>query len=224
MALREGTKSAAIGTFEPMRRIVLELGSRLVALGHLDVANDVFHLSTRDLEAFLLGHWDGSGARAIATDRKDQRRAWLAESPPDVITCSGGRVTAPGPVSARLESPVARPTAGELTRWRGLPASAGRCSGVARVLHSPSEGNRLRRGEILVAPSTDPGWTPLFLRAGAIVMETGGYISHGAIVAREYGLPAVINMPGILHHINDGDNLLVDGDSGEVIRVTECRA
>jgi pyruvate,water dikinase len=220
LALREGTKSAAIGTFEPMRRIFLELGRRLVALGHVDEAADVFHLSTRDLEAFMLGHWDGRGARALAADRKDQRRAWLAESPPDVITCSGGRVTAPGLVPARPESPFMPPSDGEATRWHGLPASAGRCSGVARVLHSPSEGGRLRRGEILVAPSTDPGWTPLFLRAGAIVMETGGYISHGAIVAREYGLPAVINLPGILQHISDGDQLVVDGDSGDVIRVT----
>jgi pyruvate,water dikinase len=70
-----------------------------------------------------------------------------------------------------------------------------------------------------VAPSTDPGWTPLFLRAGAVVMETGGYISHGAIVAREYGLPAVVNLPGILQHIADGDRLIVDGDLGEVIRL-----
>ena len=71
-------------------------------------------------------------------------------------------------------------------------------------------------GEILVTPSTDPGWTPLFLRAGALVMETGGYLSHGAIVAREFGIPAVVNIPGVLDRVHDGDKLLVDGNRGIV--------
>jgi pyruvate,water dikinase len=75
----------------------------------------------------------------------------------------------------------------------------------------------LQNGEVLVAPSTDPGWTPLFLRASAVVMETGGYLSHGAIVAREYGIPAVVNIPGLLDRVRDGQHLLVDGDAGKVI-------
>ena len=70
--------------------------------------------------------------------------------------------------------------------------------------------------EILVTPSTDPGWTPLFLRAGGLVMETGGYLSHGAIVAREFGIPAVVNIPGVLDRVHDGDKLLVDGNRGIV--------
>jgi pyruvate,water dikinase len=74
-------------------------------------------------------------------------------------------------------------------------------------------------GAILVAPSTDPSWTPLFLKAGALVMETGGYISHGAIVAREFGIPAVVNLPGILARIRTGDVLEVDGTRGIVRRL-----
>ncbi len=70
---------------------------------------------------------------------------------------------------------------------------------------------------MLVAPSTDPGWTPLFLRASAVVAEVGGYLSHGAIVAREYGLPAVANIPGLLEAVRDGSQLSVDGDTGEVL-------
>ena len=69
-----------------------------------------------------------------------------------------------------------------------------------------------------MAPCTDPGWTPLFLRAAAIVMETGGYLSHGAIVAREYGIPAVANVPGILEALADSDPVLVDGTAGPVVR------
>jgi len=67
-----------------------------------------------------------------------------------------------------------------------------------------------------VAPTTDPGWTPLLLRASAIVVESGGAGSHGAIVAREYGIPAVLNIPGVMQLIQDGQNLVVDGDEGKV--------
>jgi pyruvate,water dikinase len=69
---------------------------------------------------------------------------------------------------------------------------------------------------VLVAPTTDPGWTPLFLRASALVLEVGGYLSHGAIVAREYGIPAVVNIPGVLGAVREGQRLTVDGDAGRV--------
>jgi pyruvate,water dikinase len=108
--------------------------------------------------------------------------------------------------------------------WHGIGVSSGQVTGIARVIRHPEEGVRLGHGEILVAPSTDPGWTPLFLRAKAVVMEIGGYLSHGAIVAREYGLPAVVNMPGILDHIKDGDTLTVDGDGATVRRIEHPRA
>ena len=74
----------------------------------------------------------------------------------------------------------------------------------------------MQRGDVLVAPSTDPGWTPLFLRASAIVMETGGYLSHGAVVAREFGIPAVVNVRDAMEKISNGDRLQVDGDHGVV--------
>ena len=80
------------------------------------------------------------------------------------------------------------------------------------------EAERLMEGDVLVAPSTDPGWTPLFLRASALVMETGGYLSHGAIVAREFGIPAVANVPGILAALKDGETIRVDGSAGRVAR------
>lgn len=76
--------------------------------------------------------------------------------------------------------------------------------------------DRLQPGDIMVAPSTDPGWTPLFLKAGAVVMETGGFLSHGAIVAREYGVPAVVNIPGVMRVIKDGYQVVVDGDEGKI--------
>jgi pyruvate,water dikinase len=98
---------------------------------------------------------------------------------------------------------------------RGTPASAGRVTAAARVILDPV-GATLKPGEILVAPSTDPGWTPLFLTAGGLVMEMGGAMSHGSIVAREYGIPAVVGVPGATERIESGQVLTVDGSAGTV--------
>ena len=97
----------------------------------------------------------------------------------------------------------------------GTPASAGRVTGTARVIIDPV-GAHLQPGEILVAPSTDPGWTPLFLTAGGLVMEMGGANSHGAVVAREYGIPAVVGVPGATARIVTGQKITVDGSAGTV--------
>src|SRR6266536_3485692 len=99
---------------------------------------------------------------------------------------------------------------------RGSPASPGVASGTARVIRSPA-GARLEPGEILVVPSTDPGWTPLFLTAGALVMEMGGMMSHGAVVAREYGIPAVVGVAGATEQITTGQRVTVDGSAGTVV-------
>ena len=98
---------------------------------------------------------------------------------------------------------------------KGTPASAGIVTGKARVILDPTNAY-LEPGEILVAPSTDPGWTPLFLTAGALVMEMGGAISHGAVVAREYGIPAVVGVHGATEHIITGQHIIVDGSNGIV--------
>jgi pyruvate,water dikinase len=120
-----------------------------------------------------------------------------------------GRIT----VSAQ---PMASPS--ESGTWSGIAVSPGTATGAARILYTPTDAARLQQGDVLVAPSTDPGWTPLFLRASAIVVETGGFLSHGAIVAREYGIPAVANIPGILNALRDGESITVDGSRGCVVR------
>ncbi len=99
---------------------------------------------------------------------------------------------------------------------RGLGISPGRATGTVRVLRSPHEAQRLQPGEILVAVSTDPGWTPLFLRAGAVVLELGSMLSHGAVLAREYRLPAVVNVPGATSLLKEGQRVTVDGRRGMV--------
>jgi phosphohistidine swiveling domain-containing protein len=101
-------------------------------------------------------------------------------------------------------------------RLQGMGISRGLVTGVVRVLHSIDEAGRLQTGEILVAHATDPGWTPLFLKAGGLVMEMGGMLSHGAVVAREYGLPAVVNVSGATRHLVDGQRITIDGSRGMV--------
>jgi pyruvate,water dikinase len=203
-AARENAKSAMAASMWPARRLALECG-RLMGLPRPELA---FHLSKADLMSYLAGSWDGAGAAELALDREARREEWLKRpEPPDVVIEGGAPVR-----------PAAAAPASDGSSWSGIAASAGRAQGKARVVRHPADGARLRRGEVLVAPSTDPGWTPLFLRAGAIVMETGGYLSHGAIVAREFGLPAVVNIPGLLGQVKDGETLIVDGDQGTVNR------
>jgi pyruvate,water dikinase len=219
-AMREAAKGALLILVDHFRRLTLEVGGRLVAAGLLEKSADVFHLAVSDLEAYLRGEWDGRGATALAADRQAQRERWLQECAPDVIilTADGQPAELPDSWTDRPKdkAPIT-PMSLHGQILRGVSASGGKATGVARVIRHPAEGLRLKIGEVLVAPSTDPGWTPLFLRASAVVMEVGGYLSHGAIVAREYGLPAVVNLPGLLSKVQDGQRLIVDGDQGLVI-------
>jgi len=207
-AVRELGKSALVAAGMPYRRIVLEVGRRLAAGGQLDDPQQALDLTASDIRSWLEGLWDGRGARELAADRRSRREAWLREDAPDVI---------PGESAAPWIDPV-EPSPAD-GKWHGTPVSSGRTSGAARIVLTPDSGGQLAPGEILVAPATDPGWTPLFVRASAVVMESGGYLSHGAIVAREFGLPAVVNIPGILRLVHDGDAILVDGDEGTVSRL-----
>jgi len=205
-ALRENSKSMLVLSMLPVRRIALEHGRRKVAQGVFHAPDDVFFLTMWEHLALLDGSWDGRGARTLVADRRARDAELLTLRLPDVIVGDAPQVPA-----------VSSSTHGE-DAFTGIGVAAGLAQGAARVVQHPREGAALQRGEVLVAPTTDPGWTPLFLRAAALVMETGGYLSHGAIVAREYGIPAVANLPGILDQVRTGERLTVDGSAGRVTR------
>jgi rifampicin phosphotransferase len=97
-----------------------------------------------------------------------------------------------------------------------MAASPGQVTGRARVVMSPAEASTLQPGDILVTRATDPGWTPVFSIIGGAVLEIGGTLSHGAIIAREYGLPAVVNVSQATQRIRDGQIIRVDGASGRI--------
>ena len=202
-ALREMTKSVLVMALEAYRQMALELSSRLQQRGLLNSADDIFFCSWPDLFALLTGEWTGYRLGDLITDRRAIHEQKELIPAPDLIEDEK-----PIFCQAALD-----PSGNYL---QGVPAATGKASGRARLISNPATGNKLQSGDILVAPSTDPGWTPLFLRASAVVMETGGSLSHGAIVAREFGIPAVVNVAGVMSLIRDGQRITVDGDEGKV--------
>ncbi|UCF89073.1 MAG: pyruvate, phosphate dikinase, partial [bacterium] len=185
------------------RTVALECGRRLVERGLLDEIDDVFFIAWQEAQAVLTGENQSRGLRSLVADRRRRHEELERMTPPDFLEED---------MPHRADS--GEPASGEAVT--GLGVAAGRAEGPARLIHQPAEGHRLLEGDVLVAPGTDPAWTPLFLRASALIMETGGIISHGAIVAREYGIPAVINVPGALRIFPDGTRVLVDGDEGKI--------
>jgi len=202
---RELARSTFAALSDAVRGQLLHLGRNLVDRGALADAAHIMELTLSEIGLALRGTTRAEGIANRVADRLAQRAYWETAPAPDVIQVDGP----PLAVAASTE-----PSGGKVRI--GVAVGAGVARGVARVIRDPREGTRLNQGEILVAPSTDPAWTPLFLKAGGLVMETGGYLSHGAIVAREFAIPAVVNMPGILEQIRDGDVIEVDGSTGRV--------
>ncbi len=201
--LREMGKSVLAKIYESERLLFQEIGRRLAGKGIIAEQADIYHCAWDEILSILKGDWDGRGLDILVAERKIRRKEMENCSPPDFIIDEA-------PAFAK---PATRGTGNALT---GLGVAAGRASGAAKLIGHPDEGEKLQAGDVLVAPSTDPGWTPLFLRASAIVVETGGSGSHGAIVAREFGIPAVVNIPGVLKIIKDSQLITVDGDEGKV--------
>ena len=219
--LRENAKSGMAAGVAMLRHFCLEVGRRLVERRQLGTSADIFHLSFPEVEAFLEGDWDGTGAASLVGDREARLVSHAKQRLPGVI--SGAVPSRPAHIPVAVEAVEDEIGSGGVAvgqrRWKGLAAAPGAAVGRACVLGSPHDGDQMARDDILVAPSTDPGWTPLFLRASAIVMETGGYLSHGAVVAREFGIPAVVNVRDAMRQIADGDRLHVDGENGVVTRL-----
>ncbi|GAA3272647.1 PEP/pyruvate-binding domain-containing protein [Paenarthrobacter aurescens] len=201
--LRELPKYNLVLGLSAAREQLLLIGNQLAAEHRIERAEDVFFLDLDDVEVALAGD-DLRGViaeRRAAYDQELRRRHI-----PRMLLSDGTEPEATAAAGRGLQRP------GTLS---GSPASAGTVSARARVIMDPV-GARLEPGEILVAPSTDPGWTPLFLTAGGLVMEMGGANSHGAVVAREYGIPAVVGVPEATSRISTGQQITVDGAAGTV--------
>lgn len=227
-AQREAARSVLVAYLAAARRCALELGARLTgtqvsgstAWGPAGLAapDDIFHLTAEEVFALADGRLAPFHAGRRAARRRAQLQDWSATPDVDVIV-EYGNAAAPQGASVANGRPSTSDAATDAGTWRGTPVSAGRAQGPAFIARDPAQALAMPAGAILIAPSTDPAWTPLFLRAGAVVMEAGGYLSHGAIVAREFGVPALVNVQGILQQAATGDVLEVDAMQGVVRRL-----
>ena len=201
-AFREDSHFYATMVLPPLRRALSELGRRLCDAGVLADAADVQHLRFEELAGM-----DDGGALPAA-ERERYRRLVLARAAKR-RELEGIPLLDTATLFAHM-----RPAPGTLVS--GMPASRGQATGTVRIIRGPDEFGLLRSGEVLVCPYTNPSWTPLFQRAAAVVVDAGGIASHAAIVAREYGIPAVMATGSGTRDLQTGQLVLVDGTRGQV--------
>jgi pyruvate,water dikinase len=206
--LREHHKYYIIMVLDECKAAIMAEAKLLEQAGKLPSAEDAYFLSLEEL--IKLAESKNSLVSAeVLNQRKTEFERNGNLKPPRVMTSEG-------------EIIIVSPARGDIAEGTllGSPVSAGIAEGIARVILRP-ENALLNEGEILVAPQTDPGWTPLFQSAVAIVTEVGGLMTHGAVVAREYGIPAVAGVDEATVRIRDGSFIRVDGDQGLVEILTE---
>jgi pyruvate,water dikinase len=206
---------AQIGLGYPMLRALLhELGQRFVAAGAIRQADDIFYLEKDEIEA-CVAKLESGAALADLSDRVADRKAFLEKA---------AQVTPPPmmPLKKRVmgvKTDVFVAASGESqtgNTLKGVATSAGKVTAPARVLHGPEDFDQMKPGDVLVAGTTTPAWTPLFAMAAAVVTDIGGPLSHGSIVAREYGIPAVMGTGVATKRIRSGQMITVDGSAGTV--------
>jgi len=222
---------AAVGLGWPLlRRLLLELGRRLVETGAIAERDDVFWLeaaevsqaaATLDLakaakatKATEVGESRMDSLDDLVAERKMQWRGQMRVTPPQVLPKDSflNRFE-------RFMPAVSTDQAGAVIK--GVAVGEGKVTATARVLHGPEDFGTLQPGEVLVAGTTTPAWTPLFVMASAIVTDIGGPLSHSSIVAREYGIPAVLGTGVATKLIQSGQLITVDGDAGTVTLLDE---
>ncbi len=203
LAQREQLKDLIVLGSDRARRVYTELRIRLVERRQLADDDSIFFLLGSEVEALARKSMSAATAAECVARRRAEYRISERLSLPGIQ-----RDTARWLETAEPESD---------SGLRGLGVSPGSAEGIARVVLDPRKDGHIAPGEILVCPVTDAGWTPLFVSAAALVVEVGGLLSHGSVVAREYGLPAVVGVAGATRRIRSGDRLRVDANSGSVV-------
>ena len=203
---RENIKSEVIRLIVVTRQLLLELGNRFANQGLLAETDDIFFLEFRDILQIAKGRHKLDIRQIVATRRREYKR-WQSITPPKVVV---GEYDPDSFVPEVVDADV--------DVLKGWAVSSGVAAGKARVILRADTEEQLLAGEILVAPFTDPGWTPYFFPAAAIVMDQGSLLSHGSIVAREYGIPCVVNVGPATRIIKTGQTIQVDGNNG-VVRI-----
>jgi pyruvate,water dikinase len=204
-----------------LRRLALELGWRLMQAGSLDMPGDVFYLESTELEAASQARAKGTsqpGLAKLARERRELREARKRLEPP-VSVPPDGRMKF-GPIDMAMFEPKPR-AASTGPVLDGSAVSPGQVTAPASIVRSPGDFDKMVPGSILVCPTTTPAWTPLFAQAKGLVTDIGGALAHGSIVAREYGIPAVMGTGVATQRIEDGQLIRVDGNLGTVALVDQ---
>jgi pyruvate,water dikinase len=206
-AMRENVKSQDVRWLVAIRLALLALADRLVEDGVLAGREDIFFLTMEEIDP-VVAEPQSQDWRAIVAARRAERVRLSKLNPPPVV------------IGDWDEASPAWDVGSGSRELKGMCVSAGVARGRARVFLTADTDETVLPGEILVAPFTDPGWTPYFVPAAGIVMDMGGLLSHGSIIAREYGIPAVVNVGPATRLISTGQMIEVDGDAG-VVRILD---
>lgn len=209
LSYREHPKYGVISILSSMRGRILEIGDSLKNAGKLESAEDIFFIKMEELLAMEQGTADGQNFRSLVKERKEIDRIGRTQPFPRVIfgpECIMRTIS-----NATMEELKSLPP----SMLKGLPTSPGVYEGTAVVVEHPDSAV-VNKGDILVARATDPGWTPLFVPAGAVAIEVGGPLIHGSVVARERGIPCVVGINDLMKKIKSGMRLRVDGEKGTV--------
>jgi rifampicin phosphotransferase len=204
-ALREANRHHLMYYSAAVRSLLLRLGEWLVERGRLSSREDIFYLTIKERADLLAG--GSSDWRGVIQARRADRDRYATTSVPDTIRDWSDVVRGTDAFSLVASEGI----------LHGIPISAGQVVGPVRFVRSMEDWSRVNRGDILVVSVIDPGMAPLFGVAAGLVAEMGGTLSHGAIIAREYGLPAVANVPGITTRLKEGDRISLDAERGEII-------
>ena len=211
LSLRERCRLKQAMLYQRCRRIVLRMGEHLTAAGQLARSEDVFFLTHLELENLVAGtEMFPAGTAGLVSLREAAQRKLAESEPPEHLTLAQGCYYFPDDGQSSRDLPF-------LVKLSGTPACGGKVRGRASVLTDMSEFGRLQSEDILVTSQTDPGWAPAFCFISGLVVERGGILSHGAIIAREFGIPSVVGVPNAARDIRHGQTITVDGDLGHVV-------
>jgi pyruvate,water dikinase len=208
---RENLRFERTRVFGRVRRLLLELGSRLCAAGHLNETRDIFYLNLEEALGFVEGHLPGSDLKSLVALRKQEFDRYRELPPPPERFFTRGWVRGANEREVMMPQEEAEPESTE--NRKGLGCCPGVVRGRVRVVVNPT-GVELEPGTILIAERTDPGWILLFPAAAGLIVERGSLLSHSAIVSRELGLPCVVSVKGATQWLQDGEMVEMDGRSG----------
>jgi pyruvate,water dikinase len=199
LLFREMYSSLFTYTLMLFRVFYVALGDRLVDRGLLVSREDIYFLYDQEVRTYVAGHNNGHDFASLVKERKQDMDRCKDAILPEVIYGN-----TPPPVVGQTDHKLA-----------GTPTSRGYYTGKTRIIRGIGDFKKLEQGEVLVIPYSDVGWIPLFAKAGAVIAESGGMLSHSSIIAREYGIPAVVSVNGALQ-LSDGLTVSIDGYKGEI--------